>query len=340
MKAQVNKSLKKRGITKLQMWLSSIVLLILVLLVWLWVTVTQPLLFGAVADPRVDGVDPIRLEKHVALLAGEFSPRDVGHPENLDRVAAYIRREFQQAGATVQEQPYQANGRTYRNVSAFFGPQTGERIVIGAHYDAAGELPAADDNASGVAGLIELAHLLGKASLQTRVELVAFTLEEPPYFRTQHMGSAVHAATLKRQNVPVRLMLSLEMIGYFTDAPSSQSFPLSILRNFYPSQGNFIAVIGKMGQGSLTRRVKRAMRSASELPVYSLNAPVGVAGIDFSDHLNYWNAGYQAAMVTDTAFYRNPNYHSSADTPDTLDYKRMALVVQGVCAAVVVEAAS
>jgi Zn-dependent M28 family amino/carboxypeptidase len=191
-----------------------------------------------------------------------------------------------------------------------------------------------------VAGLIELAHLLGKESLQTRVELVAFTLEEPPYFRTQYMGSAVHAAALKRQNVPVRLMLSLEMIGYFTDAPDSQSFPLSVLRYFYPSQGNFIAVIGKIGQGSLTRRVKRAMRGASELPVYSLNAPVGVAGIDFSDHLNYWNAGYQAAMITDTAFYRNPNYHSSGDTPNTLDYKRMALVVQGVCAAVRAEAAS
>jgi Zn-dependent M28 family amino/carboxypeptidase len=255
-------------------------------------------------------------------------------------VAAYIRQEFRQARATIQEQPYQVNGKTYRNISAFFGPQAGERIVVGAHYDSAGELPAADDNASGVAGLIELAHLLGKASLHTRVELVAFTLEEPPYFRTQNMGSAVHAATLKQQNVPVRMMLSLEMIGYFTDAPYSQRFPLSILRYFYPSQGNFIAVIGKIDQGSLTRRVKRAMRSASELPVYSLNAPVSVAGIDFSDHLNYWREGYQAAMITDTAFYRNPNYHRSADTPDTLDYKRMALVVQGVCAAVRAEAAS
>jgi hypothetical protein len=322
------------------MWLLSIGLLILILLVWLWATVTQPLLFGTGARLEASRVDAARLEKHVALLAGEFSPRDAAHPENLDRVAAYIRREFQQAGATVQEQPYQADGRTYRNVSAFFGPQTGERIIVGAHYDAAGELPAADDNASGVAGLIELAHLLGKAPLQTRVELVAFTLEEPPYFRTQYMGSAVHAATLKQQNVPVRLMLSLEMIGYFTDAPDTQSFPLSFLRWFYPSQGNFIAVIGKIGQGSLTRRVKRAMRGASELPVYSLNAPVGVPGIDFSDHLNYWREGYQAAMITDTAFYRNSNYHSRADTPDTLDYKRMALVVQGVCAAIRAEAAS
>jgi Zn-dependent M28 family amino/carboxypeptidase len=263
-----------------------------------------------------------------------FFPRDAGHPENLDRVAAYIRQEFEQAQGRVAEQPYEANDRTYRNVIARFGPDTKERIVVGAHYDSAGKQPGADDNASGVAGLIELAYLLGKTPLPVCVELVAFTLEEPGYFRTAQMGSAIHARSLKKQGIPVRVMFSLEMIGYFTDAPHSQSFPVSILAAFYPSQGNFIAVVGKLDQISVVRRVKKAMRSASSLPVYSINAPRFVPGIDFSDHLNYWEAGYKAVMITDTAFYRNPNYHTWRDTADTLDYQRMAMVVQGVHTAV------
>ena len=199
-------------------------------------------------------------------------------------------------------------------------------------------LPGADDNASGVAGLIELAYLLGKTSLPVRVELVAFTLEEPPFFRTPFMGSAIHAASLKKQGVKVRIMFALEMIGFFSDASHSQGFPLSILRLFYPSQGNFIAVVGKLGQGSVVRRVKQAMRGPSLLPVYSINAPRFVPGIDFSDHLNYWEAGYEAVMITDTAFYRNQGYHTLQDTPDTLDYERMAMVVQGVYAAILASA--
>jgi len=127
----------------------------------------------------------------------------------------------------------------------------------------------------------------------------------------------------------------LEMIGYFTDTPHSQSFPLSLFAAFYPSQGDFIAVVGKLDQISAVRRVKQAMRGASPLPVYSINAPTVVPGIDFSDHRSYWQAGYQAVMITDTAFYRNPHYHTRQDTPDTLDYRRMAMVVQGVYAAVI-----
>ncbi|HZG51707.1 MAG TPA: M28 family peptidase, partial [Pyrinomonadaceae bacterium] len=195
-------------------------------------------------------------------------------------------------------------------------------------------LPGADDNASGVAGLIELAYLLGGTPPAVRVELVAFALEEPPYFRSPFMGSAVHAASLRAQGFAVRAMLSLEMIGYFSDQPDSQHYPVSFLKAFYPSQANFIAVVGKMDQGRTVRRIKKAMAEASPLPVYSINAPRSIPGVDFSDHLNYWNEGYDALMITDTAFYRNPHYHTSADTPDTLDYRRMASVVQGVYAAV------
>jgi Zn-dependent M28 family amino/carboxypeptidase len=152
------------------------------------------------------------------------------------------------------------------------------------------------------------------------------------------MGSAVHAASLKKQRVLVRAMFCLEMIGYFSDAPGSQSFPTPALKPFYPSKGNFITVVGKPDQGALVRRVKASMRGASALPVFSINAPAAVPGIDFSDHGSYWKAGYEAAvMITDTAFYRNPNYHTAGDTADTLDYRRMALVVQGLYAAVLAE---
>jgi len=268
------------------------------------------------------------------MLAETFFPRDETHIENLNRTANYLRKEFQQAKGDVFDQCYDVRQKTYCNVIARFGPDTKERIVVGAHYDAFGELPGADDNASGVAGLIELAYLLGKALLPTRVELVAFTLEEPPYFRTQNTGSAVHASSLKKQGVSVRIMISLEMIGFFSDADNSQKFPIPLMKLFYPSRGDFIVVVGKLGQGPITRRVKRAMRTGTALGVYSINAPAFVAGIDWSDHLYYWQAGYPAVMITDTSIYRNSNYHTENDTAASLDYKRMAMVVQAVFIAV------
>jgi Peptidase family M28 len=305
----------------------------LLLAVWFWVT--QPL-FSSPKPLTTISVNPARLEAHVRMLSTELHPRDEGHPENLDRVAAYVRAEFQKAGGVVSDQPYKVKGKTYRNVIAFFGPETAERIVIGAHYDTVGASPGADDNASGVAGLIELAQLLGRQQLPMRVELVAFTLEEPPHFRTARMGSAVHAASLRQQGVDVRAMVSLEMIGYFSDQPESQRFPMSLLGAFYPTRGNFIAVVGRLGEGLLVRKVKAAMRRGSPLPVYSINAPNSVPGVDFSDQLNYWDAGYSAVMITDTAFFRNRNYHTIYDTPETLDYKRLAMVVEGVYSAVLV----
>lgn len=298
-----------------------------------WV-VTQPLATRPPANQNPVTVAPARLEAHVRTLSETLAPRSFACPANLDRAAVYIAEQFRKAGGVVSEQPYTVNGRTYRNVIAHFGPNTRERIVVGAHYDAAGDFPAADDNASGVAGLLELARLLGSTSTPMQVELVAYSLEEPPFFRTPYMGSAVHARSLKQQNIRVRAMFSLEMIGYFTDAPNSQRFPIGLLRAFYPSEGNFITVVGKLGNGRLVRRVKRAMRGASPLPVHSINAPRLVPGVDFSDHVNYWDAGYDALMITDTAFYRNPNYHTALDTADTLDYRRMAMVVEGVYAAV------
>lgn len=296
--------------------------------------VTQPTWRGTAEHKN--RVEPGRLEAHVRVLSESFVPRNESHTENLDAVAAYVRQEFEKAGArAVSEQPFQVGARTYRNVVAFFGPETPERVVVGAHYDAAGPRPGADDNASGVAGLIELARLLGKSSPPVKVELAAYALEEPPFFRSQYMGSYIHARALKNEGAQVRAMVSLEMIGYFSDAEGSQHFPSPLLRLFYPTKGNFISVVGRMGEGLLVRKIKGAMTKASPLPVYSINAPRSIPGVDFSDHLNYWDAGYPAVMITDTAFYRNPNYHTAADTAEKLDYNRMAQVVEGVYGAVI-----
>ncbi len=303
------------------------------LLAVLWGYLTQPIL-GGVEMRAAWSVDPRRLETHVRVLSETLVPRDAAHPDNLDRVAGYVARAFEEARGRLIEQPFQVGRTTYRNVAASFGPPSNPRIVVGAHYDTAGPYPGADDNASGVAGLIELAGLLSATPLSLQVELVAYTLEEPPYFRTPHMGSAHHVRWLKAQGAGVRAMLALEMIGYFTEAEGSQSFPAPGLSLLYPTTGNFIAVVGRLGQGSLVRTIKKAMSGASSLAVHSINAPRFLAGVDFSDHLNYWDAGHPAVMITDTAFYRNPNYHTRADRADTLDYRRMAQVVDGVYAAV------
>jgi hypothetical protein len=294
---------------------------------------TQPLLSSA-PPCRVPEVRPERLREIVELLATTLQPRDFDHPEGLDRAAAFIAAELGKAGGRVSEQRFEVQGRVYENVVALFGPETDERVVVGAHYDTEGARPGADDNASGVAGLLELARLLGEEPPAGSVELVAYSLEEPPNFGTERMGSHVHAASLMAAKVRVRAMLALEMIGYFSDRPRSQRYPFDALGWIYPTTADFIAVVGKLGQGRLVRDVKRAMQAAGDLPVRSINAPAAVPGIDFSDHRSYWRQGYPAAMITDTSFYRNPNYHTDRDLPATLDYGRMAQVVAGVDCAV------
>lgn len=279
-------------------------------------------------------VDPAALRRHVETICADFTPRSYLDAVNLNRCADWVQQAFQEAGGRASSQMYEASGRKFRNVVARFGPEQGPLIVVGAHYDAFSRLPAADDNASGVAGLIELARLLGRENLPVAVEIVAYSTEEPPFFATADMGSAHHARALKTAGAEVRAVIVLEMIGFFSDQPRSQSFPMALLKLFYPDRGNYIGVVGRLGQAQLARTVKRAMRGATELPVRSISAPTFMPGIDLSDHRSYWDAGYPAVMITDTAFYRNHAYHTEMDTPDQLDYERMAKVVAGVYEAI------
>jgi len=286
-------------------------------------------------DPIAFSASAQRLRAHVEMLANTLRPRDYTHVENLEKSANYIRDLFRASGARVEDQAYTASGSTFRNVIASFGPDTEERVIVGAHYDVVEAVPGADDNASGVAGLLELAGLLKDAKLNTRVDLVAYPTEEPPFFGTSNMGSLVHARSLRNASVKVRAMLALEMIGYYTDKPGSQNFPFEAMRKLYPDTGNFVVVAGRISDELLTRKIKRAMTAENGVDVYSVNAPAGVAGVSLSDNSSYWDQGYRAVMITDSAFFRNHNYHQMSDTPETLDYERMAKVVAQVAAAVV-----
>jgi hypothetical protein len=292
--------------------------------------ITQPV-FGTLPPSGGPAADPDRLRRHVEFLTVQAAPRDSDHTESLDRAAAYIRDGFARTRARVRDQVFQVRGRSYRNVIASFGPATGPLLVVGAHYDTFGDFglnPGADDNASGTAGLLEIARLLDGRDLPVRVELVAYANEEPPWFGSPWMGSAVHARSLKGQ--AVRGMICLEMIGYFTER---QPAPNLLFRLLYPKQGNFIAVAGRWSDRALTRHVKRAIRG-SGFPAYSFTAPRD-AGIDASDQRSYWDLGIPAVMVTDTSDIRNPHYHAPGDMAGTLDYQRMARVVEGVANAVI-----
>ncbi len=314
-------------------WVVPTVAVLLLALLFLVCLVLQPTMAAARRAPAVEP-DVQALKTHVHTLVTRFRPRGNLDVVNLNAAANHIRGQFQALGLSPTEQTFQTDGETYRNVVARLGNHGGPLLVVGAHYDTCMGNPGADDNASGVAGLLELARLLVKHPPACDVELVAWTLEEPPHFQTPNMGSAHHANMLRANGVTVRVAVSLEMIGYFSDAPGSQKAPLPWLTPLIPSQGNFIGVVGDLGQGGVTRAVKRAMRAASPLRVVSVNAPRWVPGVDFSDHRNYWALGWPAVMITDSANNRNPHYHQQTDLPETLDYVRMGQVVAGVFEAV------
>ncbi|MEQ1486993.1 MAG: M28 family peptidase [Methylotenera sp.] len=279
--------------------------------------------------------DPASLKKDVEKLYGEFGNRHFDDVTTLDLAANYIQNEFSKVSSRTRLQSYQVDSEMFSNVIARFGPTNGNPIIIGAHYDAEAETAGADDNASGVAGLLELARLFAKNPPSVPVELVAYTLEEPPNFRTESMGSRQHAAQLVNDGITPRLVIVLEMIGYFNDAPNSQEYPIGALKWLYPNTGDFIAVVGNLANPGDTKLVKMIMKSTNpNLAVESISAPSALTGIDFSDHASYWLHDMPAVMITDTSFYRNANYHKATDTPDTLNYQRMAQVVEGVFAVV------
>ena len=293
----------------------------------LWLAITRPIWTGSGEHLAGSAVDQQRLRQIVEQLSTDWAPRDYASVEHTEAVAIFIEQQLSLYSAEVESQRFRVDGQPYRNLIASFGPDSEQVYVVGAHYDAVSTTPGADDNASGVAGLLELARLLAGQPLKHRVLLASYALEEPPHFPGPDMGSHVHARSLAGREV--KLMISLEMIGYFSDEPGSQLYPNPVLAWFYPSRGNFITVVEQFS-GNSAYAVKAAINRHTDLPAYSVNAPDLIEEIGFSDHRNFWLHGYPAVMVTDTAFMRNLQYHDAGDTADRLDYVAMSEVVYGV----------
>jgi Zn-dependent M28 family amino/carboxypeptidase len=310
--------------------LAATTILLTILLSAFWLFAAQPLVSPGPRRSR-ESADPQRLRQHVEFLTGLEPTRAAKHPVVLDRAAEYLAARLAEAGATVRFQPYSANRRSYRNVLATLGAEHERFVVVGAHYDAFGEFvrnPGADDNASGTAGLVELVRVLAREPLPVRVEFVAYSTEEPPYFASEFMGSAIHAGSVEDRKPEA--MICLEMIGYFTEV---QPWPSGLLDLMYPDHGQFIGVIGRPRDRALVARIKSGLRARREIEVISYAGP-SFDGLDASDHRNYWARGIHAVMISDTAFVRNPNYHTERDTAETLDYLRMGQVVNGLAEAI------
>lgn len=272
----------------------------------------------------------------VETLTKNFPSRSGLNAPVLHAAAEFIEQEFRALGYEVESQVYEAYGIEVRNLIT---EQRGKDpakpcIVLGAHYDSVIGTPGADDNASGVAGLFELASMLKSYSNNCTIKLVAFTHEEPPYFYTSLMGSRQYARRLKHEGTRVQAMLCLEMIGYAGEQ-MEQEYPFLFLRQLggYPKYGNFIGLVSNLRSMGLLKVVREAMRHGCNIGVESLAAPGFLPPLFLSDHSSFWRYGYPAIMVTDTAFLRNPHYHLPSDAGETLNYDFLADVVKGVYAA-------
>jgi len=277
-----------------------------------------------------------RIRGTVSYLSRTLGPRSYLDRENLEKSSDYIFSSFKSSGYDCSYQSFRAGNFTARNVIA---EKTGQIhphkiLVIGAHYDTVEASPGADDNASGVAVLIELSRLLSDVNLDYTIQFVAFTLEEPPFFTTALMGSKIFVKELKKSlsgnDTEIIGMICLESVGYYSKEKNSQQFPLPFLKHFYPDTGNFITVVSNIRSVRFSRKISGPLKKHSRLPVENFIGPSVVTGVDWSDHASFWEAGIPAVMLTDTALFRNPNYHDTSDTLEKLDYAAMEGLAQGL----------
>lgn len=257
----------------------------------------------------------------------DYGYRNYKNPDVLDNVAYFIKNKFKTLTDSVTEQVYNVNGKDYRNIIASFNANKNERLIIGAHYDVYGDQDGADDNGSAVVGLIRLAQLLKDEKLDFRIDFVAYTLEEPPFFRTENMGSYVHASCLKKNNVPVKGMICLESIGYFSDEKGSQTYSTPFHKLTMGTAGNYILVVSRKEDGEFGKAMTNKMKDAGLISTKSVKGLKRLKGVDLSDHRNYWKYGYPAVMITNTAYYRNKNYDRKSDTIETIDFRRLSAVI-------------
>jgi hypothetical protein len=271
------------------------------------------------------------LRRDLARLAGVIGQRNLQHPENYAAAALFIEKSLQDMGYHVERQEYRAGRHHCVNLSATVpGNEKADQIVVvGAHYDSLNGTPGANDNGTGVVATLALARMFAKQKPACTLRLVFFANEESPYFQTSQMGSLVYAKACRARNENIVAMLSLETIGYYSDAKNSQQYPSS-LRAAYPSTGNFIAFVGNTESKELVTGCVASFRKQAKFPSEGGAVPGNIDGVGWSDHWAFWQVGYPAIMVTDTAPFRYPHYHQASDTIDKVDYDSMARVVTGL----------
>ncbi len=280
-----------------------------------------------------------RLRAHLKALTQSIGERSVALPDNLEKTAIYIESVYGDMDLPVHREPYAYGKMTVANIVATlsFGKHPSKHYIIGAHYDSVMGTVGADDNASAVAVQLETARqlILLRKHMRPDVEVkfVSFALEEPPVFGTRYMGSRVYAKKAKKANAPIDGMICLEMVGYTCQEPGCQDYPFPLMFMGYPKKGDYVGIVGDFGSRKFTRQLFRAFKSNPQLPVIKLMVPLKgwlMSAVRLSDHAPFWDAGYNAVMITDSAFYRNPHYHLPSDTMEKLDYGFMAQLVRSL----------
>ncbi len=297
------------------------------------------------AEVRVESVIDIqntieRLQDHLRMLTQTIGERSVLTPGNLKKTENYIESFYREIGLSVHSEPYQYRNLTVANVVAeiSFCANPSKRYLLGAHYDSVTGTVGADDNASAIAVQLETARHLNALmkhheGMDLAVKFVSFALEEPPVFSTRHMGSRVYARRAKEEKEKIDGMICLEMVGYSCHNPGCQGYPFPLMFLGYPEEGNFIGLVGNFKSRDFTGSLFRAFRKNPELPVIKLTVPFGgwlMPSVRLSDHSSFWDQGFKAVMITDSAFYRNPHYHLPSDTMEKLDYGFMAELVKSL----------
>ena len=270
------------------------------------------------------------LRADVQKIAGEIGERNMWHYAELNAAAEFIENSFSRAGLHPRRDSYEMRGQACHNIEVEIPGNRPEIILIGAHYDSVFGSPGANDNGSGVAATLALARRFAGRKTEHTLRFVAFVNEEPPYFLSGEMGSLIYARRCKDRRDKISAMISLETIGYFSDAPNSQVYPSRLLGAFYPKVGNFIGFVSNVYSRTLLRRAIDLFRKHAKIPSEGAALPWFIPGVSWSDQWSFWKNGYPGIMITDTAPFRYPYYHSANDTPDKLDYERFALVVRGM----------
>ena len=287
---------------------------------------------------QADAVDigPEELKRYVYTLAGDIGERNVYRPQALHAASDYIEGKWRAQGYAVQRQVYQVHGVSCANLEVTVPGRSrnAEIILLGAHYDSVRGGPGANDNGSGVAALMAISRCCHGLQPSRTLRFVAFVNEEPPFFSWNQMGSIVYAKAARARADRIRLMMSLETIGYYSDEAGSQQYP-PLFRYFYPDRANFVAFVANLRSRRALRKSVAAFRAHSDFPAEHVATFSFVPGVSWSDHLSFWRQGYPALMVTDTAFYRYPYYHTPADTPERLNYGAMTEVTRGLCRATI-----